>query len=166
MCACSAAGDCTVSVCVCVCRSESATLNIAVNRSLPVPLEGPRVSSTHVAGARGIVWLLTSFKLLLVITLLAACCLISTVSLSTCLLLRRRARRRALACRAHPADVVTSRQDKMAPPLCSNGKVSVIHSSAIDRRENNGHVMMTRFTHTSIHQHFRKMIFLLGRVAV
>ena len=122
-------------VCVCVCRSETATLNIAVNRSLPLPSSlHPSASTTHVVA------FFSGFKLMLLVTLVALCCVLSTLFIAACILVRRRTRRAAAASR----DPEVTSHDKMAP-LCTNGKVAVIHTSTDDKRENNGHVMLTSF---------------------
>ena len=114
------------SVCLSVCRSASATFNIAVNRSLPL-------TTSHSLAARTTA-ILSSYKPLILVTLVAGCCVIATLCISSCVLLRRRRRRRRSAAARDPE--VTS-HDKMAS-LCSNGKVSMIHTS--DEHRDNGHV--------------------------
>jgi len=124
-----------LSVCLSVCRSASATLNIAVNRSLPLHQS---VSVRSSAASRSPISLLYSnSKLLLLVTLASICSILAVLCVSSCILLRRRRRRRDSR-----DPEVTSREDKMAVPLCSNGKVAMIHTPS-DNRDNNGHVCIS-----------------------
>ena len=117
--------------CVCVCRSESATLNIAVNRSLPLPApQSSPPGSTE----------FFSRELLVLATLVVACCLLLVLCVSACALCRRR--------RASRDPEMTSHRDKPTP-LCANGKVATIYTSssttaAGDKCDNNGHVRINR----------------------
>jgi len=78
---------------------------------------------------------------MLLLLLAACCCVVSCLVICVCLLLRRRRRRRAA--RSRDPEMTSSRCDKAAPPLCTNGNVSVIRAGGVStvRTDNNGHVM-------------------------
>ena len=117
-----------MSVCLCVCRSASGTLNIAVNRSVPLPSPLTSQSSTVLTGG---------YQLFIQLLLVSACCVLVVLCVSSCLLIRRRRRRSA-----ESRDPEVTSHGKMAP-LCSNGKVATIHSS--DKHGDNGHVCICAF---------------------
>ena len=68
----------------------------------------------------------------MLVVLVSSCCVLSVICVSACVLIRRRRRRSAAA-----RDPEVTSYGKMAP-ICSNGKVAMIHTS--DKLRNNGHV--------------------------
>ena len=119
---------------MCMCRSATATLNIAVNHS--VPLQSP-LSSRPSGSDR--VPLLSSYQLLLLVIIVSTFCVLSVLCISSCVLIRRRRRRSATS-----RDPEMTSHGKMAMPLCSNGKLATIHTFE-KQRDNNGLVRITSY---------------------